>query len=127
MAGAAARVDTVLRKVLEKVAGGEIPKDGGGLDYTCAMGPEVGWLEGRSFQSIITGLPIKSGGLGLRSMLDLAPVAWLGALEQALPFFSGEKQVCPPLADLAGPENDPFNSLATKNIKIRSRDTEFRS
>ena len=45
VAGAAARVDRVLRKVLEKVAGGEIPKDGGGLDYTCAMGPEVGWLE----------------------------------------------------------------------------------
>ena len=109
VAGAAARVDTVLRKVLEKVAGGEIPQERGGLDYTCAIGPEVGWLEGRSFQNIITGLPIKSGGLGLRSMLDLAPAAWLGALEQALPFFSGEKQVCPPLADLAGPENDPFN------------------
>ena len=87
-----------------KVAGGDIPQFGEGLSYTCAMGPEVGWLEGRSFQSIITGLPIKSGGLGLRSMLDLAPAAWLGALEQAVPFFAGEKQVCPPLAHLAGLE-----------------------
>ena len=37
-------------------------------------------------------------------MLDLAPAAWLGALEQAIPFFAGEKQVCPPLAHLAGLE-----------------------
>ena len=31
VAGAAERVDTILRKVLEKVAGGKIPQGGGGL------------------------------------------------------------------------------------------------
>ena len=102
VAGAADRVDSILWKVLEKVAGSVVPQASEDLAYTCPVGPEVGWLEGRSFQSIISRLPIKSGGLGLRSMLDLSPAAWFGALEQAVPFFDGEKQVCPPLAHLAG-------------------------
>ena len=103
VAAAADRVDTILRGVLEEVAGFTIPQ-GGGHSYTCAMGPEVGWLEGRSVQQITSSLPIKSGGLGLRSQLDLSPAAWVGALEQALPYFSGEKGVCPPLSELSGEE-----------------------
>ena len=108
VAAAADRVDTILLGVLEEVAGFDIPQ-GGGHSFTCAMGPEVGWLEGRSFQQITSSLPIKSGGLGLRSQLDLSPAAWVGALEQALPFFSGEKGVCPPLAELAGEEEDDLH------------------
>ena len=69
------------------------------MDYICPMGPEVAWLRGRSFQSINATLPIKSGGLEKRSQMELSPAAWLGALEQALPEFSGEKAVCPPLAE----------------------------
>ena len=75
VAGAADRVDSILWKVLEKVAGSVIPQAAEDLAYTCPVGPEVGWLEGRSFQSIISRLPIKSGGLRLRSMLDLSPAA----------------------------------------------------
>jgi hypothetical protein len=113
VAAAAERVDTILREqVLAKVCGGAIPQYSEGLAYTCAMGPEVGWLEGRSFQSILTGLPIKRGSLGLRSQLDLGPAAWLGALEQALPAFSGEKAVCPPLAELSGAEEDDLHRAA---------------
>ena len=108
VAAAANRVDTILQEVLEEVAGFPIPQ-GGGHSYTCAMGPEVGWLEGRSFQQITCSLPIKSGGLGLRSQLEQSPAAWVGALEQALPFFSGEKGVCPPLAELAGAEEDDLH------------------
>ena len=109
VAGAADRVDSILWKVLEKVAGSVVPQASEDLAYTCPVGPEVGWLEGRSFHSIISRLPIKSGGLGLRSMLDLSPAAWFGALEQAVPFFDGEKQVCPPLANLAGLEEGVAN------------------
>lgn len=108
VAAAADRMDSILQGVLESVAGFSIPQ-GGGQSYTCAMGPEVGWLEGRSFQQITTSLPVKSGGLGLRSQLDLSPAAWVGALEQALPFFSGEKGVCLPLAELSGAEEDDLH------------------
>ena len=109
VARAAARVDTILREVLEEVGGFAIPQEGGDLDYTCPMGPEVAWLRGRSFQAISSTLPIKSGGLGIRSQVDLSPAAWLGALEQALPDFSGEKGVCPPLAELSGSEEDDLH------------------
>ena len=108
VAAAAGKVDTILLGVLESVAGFSIPQEGG-QSFTCAMGPEVGWLEGRSFQQLTCSLPIKSGGLGLRSQLDLSPAAWVGALEQALPFFSGEKGVCPPLAELSGSEEEDLH------------------
>ena len=45
----------------------------------------------------------------MRSQLDLSPAAWVGALEQALPFFSGEKGVCPPLAELSGSTEDDLH------------------
>ena len=54
VAGAADRVDSILCKVLEKVAGSVVPQASEDLAYTCPVGPEVGWLEGRSFQSIIS-------------------------------------------------------------------------
>ena len=108
VAAAADRVDTILTGVLETVSGFHMPQ-GGGQPYTCPMGPEVGWLEGRSYQQIISTLPIKSGGMGLRSQLDLSQAAWVGALEQALPFFAGEKGVCPPLAELSGEEEDDLH------------------
>ena len=109
VAAAAERVDSILHQVLESVAGFSIPEWGEGKAYTCPLGPEVGWLEGRSFQSVLMGLPIKSGGLGIRSQLDLSPAAWYGALEQSVPFFSGEKAVCPPLADLSGYGEDDLH------------------
>ena len=109
VAAAADRVDTILQEVLEEVAGFFIPQ-GGGRSYTCAMGSEVAWLEGREFQRITSSLPIKSGGLGLWSQLEQSPAAWVGSLEQALPCFSGEKGVCPPpLAELAGAEEDDLH------------------
>ena len=45
----------------------------------------------------------------MRSQLDLSPEAWLGALEQALPFFSGDKGVCPPPAELSGSDQDDLH------------------
>ena len=83
VARAAARVDTIPQEVLEEVGGFTIPQEGGNLDYTCPMGLEVAWLRGRSFQAISSTLPIKSGGLGIRSQVDLSPAAWLGALEHS--------------------------------------------
>ena len=71
VAAAAKRVDEVLRGVLEQVAGFRIPQEGEGLIYSCPMGGEVEGLQGASFQSLLTALPIKLGGLGLRSQVQL--------------------------------------------------------
>ena len=40
--------------------------------------------------------------MGLASQADLVPAAFIGTLEQALPFFGSERGVCPSLAHLVG-------------------------
>ena len=52
-----------------------------------------------TYQSLTTELPIKLGGMGLRSHLFLSSYAYYGALEQTVPHFA---TVCPPLEHLAG-------------------------
>ena len=42
-------------------------------------------LPASSFQALITRLPIKHGGFGLRSQVDTIPYAYYGALEQSIP------------------------------------------
>ena len=81
----------------------------GWLDRWCMDGGSQAWLRGCSFQAISSTFPIQSGGLGIRSHVDLSPSARLGALEHALPDFSGEKAVCPPLAELLGSEEDDLH------------------
>ena len=45
---------------------------------------------------------MKLGGLGLRCQADLSPAAFVGALEQTLPSFTGERGICPQLSYLVG-------------------------
>ena len=88
--------------VLEKILGAAIPEEGEGLNYTCPLQAEVRGLKGNSFQTLIATLPIKCGGFGLRDQVQLSPAACFAGLEQAIPFFGGEKGVCPPLKHLVG-------------------------
>ena len=104
MADAAAKVNSVVLGVLERVLGVSIPQDGEGHSYTCPLEVEVRGLRGMSFQSLLTSLPIKKGGLGLRNPVQLSAAAYVGGLEQALTYFGGERGVCPPLAALGGGE-----------------------
>ena len=99
---AAGRVDKILMNVMEAVAGQHIPllEEGLGVEE-CLDIPVVG-LGGRSLQSWLLSLPIRQGGLGLTSQQELIPAAFIGTLEQALPFFGGVRGVCPPLAHLVG-------------------------
>ena len=47
-------------------------------------------------------LPIKLGGLGLRSLVETSPAAFVGGVEMSLPHFTGEGGICPLLADVVG-------------------------
>ena len=96
------RLNKIIRGVLEKIVGVPVPQEGEGLNYTCPLQAKVEGLSGKSFQSLLTSLPIKSGGFGLRDQVQLSPAAYVAALEQALPFFGGEKGVCSPLGHLGG-------------------------
>ena len=99
---AAERMNKVAKDVLVKIVGVPVPQEGEGLSYTCPLGVEVRGLRGRSFQSLLSSLPVKFGGLGLRDQVQLSPAAYVAGLEQALPFFGGEKGICPPLEQLGG-------------------------
>jgi hypothetical protein len=51
-------------------------------------------------------LPTSRGGLGVRRQVDVAATGFLGALEQTVPFFSGERGVCPRLEHMVGRQED---------------------
>jgi hypothetical protein len=70
-------------------------------------------MTGKSFQTWVAKMPIRLGGLGLRCQADISPLAYIGALEQALPHFGGENGVCQPLAHLVGRDGDVNTRLET--------------
>ena len=102
---AAREVDKIFHSVLEKVTGSHLPQQPGAL--TCPCCPTVEGLNldipglPTTFQQLTASLPLKLGGLGLRSQEILSPYAYYGGLEQSLPYFS---TVCPPLAHLYEPD-----------------------
>ena len=55
-------------------------------------------------------MPIRLGGLGLRCQADLAPIAYISAIEQSLPFFGGVRGICQPLAHLSGSDEEGSES-----------------
>ena len=58
-----------------------------------------------TYQEWVVRQPIKFGGMGLRSLVETSPAAYLGALETAIPSFTGDEGICPQLeAVIGGPE-----------------------
>ena len=49
--------------------------------------------------------PVRLGGFGFRSLEDSAGIAYLGALEQAIPSYSGEDGICNQLEEVMGGQN----------------------
>ena len=101
---AAERMDQILWDVLELAASSNIPRAGEGRSWECMVG--VPGLQSRSYQDWVVREPVRLGGMRLRSQADLSSAAFLGALEQTLPSFVGERGVCPQLAHLVGDSQD---------------------
>ena len=95
-------LDSELWKILEAATGLSIPRTTTNTAWDCVLPVPVAGREARSFQDWVVRLPVKLGGFGFRSMKDTASLAFIGALEQAIPAFQGERGVCPQLADLLG-------------------------
>ena len=51
-------------------------------------------------------MPVRLGGMGLRSMIDVSLLAFIGSVEQALPHFIGEGGFCQQLAPVLGNMRD---------------------
>ena len=97
---AAERLDKIIWSVLESVSRCSIPT-GGEVDGTLAVA-EVEWLNGSTFQQLLIPQPIKLGGLGVRSVLETSPAAFVGGVEMSLPHFSGHEGLCPGLGEVLG-------------------------
>ena len=53
----------------------------------------------------MVGVSVKLGGLGLRSLVETCPAAFLGGLEMSLPHMVGDDEVagiCPQLENVVG-------------------------
>ena len=99
---AAARLDSILWDMFQSATGLHIPKGEEGRGIECVLGIPVTGLQGQSFQSLMARLPIRERGMGLRSMVDQIPAAFLGSVEMSLPFFCGEGGQCKILEPIVG-------------------------
>ena len=93
-------LDNRLWTALEQVSGQHhIARADEGAGTECILQlPGIQQLEGRSFQHLQVPQPVKLGGCGLRSAEETMYPAFIGGLEQALPFMVAGDQQEPPLS-----------------------------
>ena len=98
----AAWLDSHLWKILEAATGLCIPRTTTDAVWNCLLPVPVEGKESISFQGWVVSPPVRLGGFGFRSHQDTAKFAFIGALEQAILAFQGERGVCPQLAHQMG-------------------------
>ena len=125
----ASSLDDHVWSVLEQICGQHIPKEEEGLGTECVVVvPQVPLLAGGSFQSTLIKQPIKLGGIGLRSLVETCPVAFLGGVEMSVPHMvvSEDEElgsgICPQLEDVVGQVKGPvrWEEFLRKNSKTAS-------
>ena len=97
-------LDDQLWKVLESATGFSIPRTGSNAPWNCVLPIPVTERNTRTFQEWVIRLPVRLGGFGVRSHEETSSIAFLGALEQAIPAFQGQHGICPQLAEVFGGE-----------------------
>ena len=95
-------LDTELWKVLESATGLSIPRSSTNSPWNCVLPIPVMERDKQTFQEWVVRLPVRLGGFGIRSLQDTSSIAFLGALEQAVPAFQGERGVCHQLSNIFG-------------------------
>ena len=104
---AAERMDNLELRVVHGLLGVPLPMGQEDLDWNMVINVPVQSIQGRSFQNWVLRLPIRLGGVGLRSNVETSPAAFIGGLEQSLPHFTKGVGICPLLEDQIGTfEND---------------------
>ena len=102
MRAAATTIDTILWNMMERATGLHIPREEEGRGVECVLDIPVRGLRGKSFQHHLVRMPVREKGMGLRSMVDTIPAAFLGSIEMSLPFFCGEDGLCNQLMPVVG-------------------------
>ena len=98
IAEAAAEMDQLLYTMLESATGLAIPRVDQGRGIECCPQVPVNRQQGRSYQDWVVRLPVRLGGMGMRSMVDVSLAAFIGSVKQALPHLIGEGGICQQLA-----------------------------
>ena len=100
----ATRLDNIFWSVLETLTRVPIPRGGHGtLARDCVLQvEEVRWLDGKTYQQVLVHQPIKLGGLGVRSLAETSPAAFIGGVEMSLPHFTGAGGICLSLENVVG-------------------------
>ena len=82
--------------------GFHILKEAEGKEWDCVLPVPVHQRANKSYQEWIIRLPVRLGGFGFRSLEDMAGIAFIGALEQAVPALAGEDGICRQLEEVMG-------------------------
>ena len=100
----ASRLDNIFWAVLETLTRVPIPRVGyGAQERDCVLRvDEVRWLGDKTYQQALVHQPIKLGGLGVRSLAETSPAAFIGGVEMSLPHFTGVGGICPTLEEVVG-------------------------
>ena len=102
-------MDNLLYNMLEGATDLDIPRLDMGRGVECCPQLPVTRQQGKSYQDWMVRLPIRLGGMGMRSMVDISLAAFIGSVEQALPHFVGADGVCQQLTNILGDMRDTGN------------------
>ena len=106
MVEAAKEMDRLLKRLLECASGLSIPNGDEGRGVECCPQTTVTRLHDKSYQDFMVRMPVRLGGMGLRSMVDVSLAAFIGGVEQSLPHFVGVDGVCQQLTPVLGEMRD---------------------
>ena len=100
-----ARMDRMCHNIIEKIVGLKIPLGSREEGADSNIKVPIDSLDGKTFQSWILRLPIRLGGLGIRSNVETAAPAFIGGVEQALSHFTGQDGICKNLQNIIGDQD----------------------
>ena len=119
MSAAGAGLDRKIWRVLEATIGSKIPEGTERGERDCVLDVPVDELNGLTFQQVVVRLPVRLGGLGIKSLVQLSPAAFAGPVEQCVPQFSpAAGAVCPQLSSTYGGD-ECFSGAAPADTRWR--------
>ena len=80
MVEAAKEMDRLLKTLLECASGLSIPNGDEGRGVECCPQTTVTRLHDKSYQDFMVRMPVRLGGMGLRSMVDVSLAAFIGGV-----------------------------------------------
>ena len=107
MLEAAEEMDRILVSMVESATHLSIPMIDEGRGVEHCPGPEITRLRNKSYQSWMMRMPVRLGGMGLRSVVETRLAAFIGGIEQSVCHFVGEGGICPQLSQTLGDMSMP--------------------